>query len=66
MEKTGKADQDDEWTFGQVLSLTTWIPIGIELLFVYICKRLSYSFIHQPCPFPLQALRTANTELTIV
>ncbi|ROV92126.1 hypothetical protein VSDG_07507 [Cytospora chrysosperma] len=34
--KAGEADEDDEWTFGQVLSLTTWIPIGIELISVYI------------------------------
>ncbi|KUI53129.1 hypothetical protein VP1G_00371 [Cytospora mali] len=36
MKKAGEADQDGDWTFGQVLSLTTWIPIGIELLSVYI------------------------------
>lgn len=36
--KAGSASEDNEWTFGQVLSLTTWIPIGIELLAVYICK----------------------------
>lgn len=36
--KAGDANEDNEWTFGQVLSLTTWIPIGIELLAVYICK----------------------------
>ncbi|ROV91924.1 hypothetical protein VPNG_09751 [Cytospora leucostoma] len=35
MTKAGEADQDGEWTFGQVLSLTTWVPIGIELLSVY-------------------------------
>ncbi|KAL2272715.1 hypothetical protein FJTKL_06227 [Diaporthe vaccinii] len=34
--KAGSASEDTEWTFGQVLSLTTWIPIGIELLAVYI------------------------------
>ncbi|KAG6360890.1 hypothetical protein INS49_011958 [Diaporthe citri] len=34
--KAGSANEDNEWTFGQVLSLTTWIPIGIELLAVYI------------------------------
>lgn len=38
--KAGSANEDNEWTFGQVLSLTTWIPIGIELLAVYICKCL--------------------------
>lgn len=38
--KAGSANEDNEWTFGQVLSLTTWIPIGIELLAVYICKYL--------------------------
>lgn len=38
MIKAGEADEDDDWTFGQVLSLTTWIPIGIELITVYICK----------------------------
>ncbi|ROV91073.1 hypothetical protein VMCG_09610 [Cytospora schulzeri] len=36
MRKAGEADEDDEWTFGQVLSLTTWVPIGIELISVYI------------------------------
>lgn len=36
--KAGSANEDNEWTFGQVLSLTTWIPIGIELLAVYICE----------------------------
>lgn len=38
MGKAGEADEDDEWTFGQVLSLTTWIPIGIELVSVYVCE----------------------------
>lgn len=38
--KAGSANEDNEWTFGQVLSLTTWIPIGIELLAVYICECL--------------------------
>lgn len=28
--KAGRANEDNEWTFGQVLSLTTWIPIGID------------------------------------
>lgn len=36
--KAGAADQDDEWTFGQVLSLVTWVPVGIDLVAIYICK----------------------------
>ncbi|KUI69428.1 hypothetical protein VM1G_04970 [Cytospora mali] len=36
MENAGESDKDGDWTFGQVLSLTTWIPIGVELLSVYI------------------------------
>lgn len=38
LSKAGSASEDNEWSFGQVLSLTTWIPIGVELLAVYICK----------------------------
>lgn len=41
MTKAGEADEDGEWSFGQVLSLTTWVPIGIELLSVYHCEWLS-------------------------
>lgn len=35
--RSGSADQDSEWTFGQVLSLATWAPVGVELITVYIC-----------------------------
>lgn len=34
----GPADQDSEWTFGQVLSLATWAPLGLELITVYLCR----------------------------
>lgn len=36
--RAGSADEDSEWTFGQVLSLATWAPVGVELVTVYICK----------------------------
>ncbi|KAF3761398.1 hypothetical protein M406DRAFT_333461 [Cryphonectria parasitica EP155] len=34
--KSGGTDGDNEWTFGQVLALVTWIPVGIDLSVVYI------------------------------
>lgn len=65
MEKAGQADEDGEWTFGQVLSLTTWVPIGIELISVYICKSFRLLSVY---PFTLrQAVdATETTRLTIV
>lgn len=38
--RAGPADQDSEWTFGQVLSLATWAPVGVELITVYLCGSL--------------------------
>lgn len=36
--KAAGSDQDSEWSFGQVLTLVTWIPIFIDLAVFYICK----------------------------
>lgn len=47
-ERAGSADQDSQWTFGQVLSLATWAPVGVELITVYICMS----------PVPLVPCRT--------
>lgn len=39
--RAGDSDQDGEWTFGQVLSLTTWAPVAVELMNVYLCEFTS-------------------------
>ena len=36
--------EDQKWTFGQVLSLATWIPIIKEWLFIYFC---TFSKLHK-------------------
>lgn len=35
--RAGPADEDSEWTFGQVLSLATWAPVAVELINAYVC-----------------------------
>lgn len=36
--RADSADQDNQWMFGQVLALATFVPVGIDLVVVYICK----------------------------
>lgn len=31
------ADKANEWTFGQVLTLATWVPVVLEWLYIFIC-----------------------------
>lgn len=31
-------DGDNDWTFGQVLAVAQWVPVGIDLVVVYICE----------------------------
>lgn len=40
--KAAGSDQDSEWSFGQVLTLVTWIPIFVDLAVFYICKWLPF------------------------
>lgn len=35
--KAGSADEANKWLFGQVLALVTFVPVGIDLVVVYIC-----------------------------
>lgn len=35
--RAGSADEANKWTFGQVLALVTFVPVGIDLVVVYIC-----------------------------
>lgn len=51
--KAAGSDQDSEWSFGQVLTLVTWIPIFFDMAVFYICKY--------HCLFP--ELVTAATRL---
>ena len=37
-ERTGPAEQDGKWTFGQVLALATWVPVLVDLVAIGICK----------------------------
>lgn len=39
--KAGDSDGDTSWSFGQVLSLATWVPVGVDLVAVYICESSS-------------------------
>lgn len=36
--RAGSADQANQWLFGQVLALVTFVPVGIDLVVVYICE----------------------------
>ncbi len=31
----GASDQESQWSFGQILSLATWVPVVIELAYVW-------------------------------
>lgn len=39
--KAGSVDEANKWTFGQVLALVTFVPVGIDLVVVYICTFLA-------------------------
>lgn len=34
----GSSNKDSEWSFGQVLALTTWVPVAVDLTTIYLCK----------------------------
>jgi hypothetical protein len=32
--RAGTTNKDEEWSFGQILALSTWVPVVVELLFI--------------------------------
>lgn len=44
-ERAGNSDSDDEWSFGQVLGLVTWVPVLIDLVVVYVCKCMIFRLL---------------------
>lgn len=38
VERTGSANQESAWTFGQVLTLATWAPVFIEFVYILKCE----------------------------
>lgn len=44
--KANSADKDNQWMFGQVLALATFVPVGIDLVVVYICEFRALSEIN--------------------
>lgn len=47
-EKSKMVDDLNEWSFGQILALVTWVPIVMEYLYVFICEFLSSPFFIPP------------------
>lgn len=42
----GGLDNEDKWSFGQILALATWVPIVAEFVYIFIC-----AFAHPSSPF---------------
>lgn len=47
--RAGAADEANKWTLGQVLALVTFVPVGIDLVVVYICAFLSLCSVQCVC-----------------
>lgn len=41
IETAGAADEANEWGFGQVLTLGTWVPVVLEWLYIFCAVPLS-------------------------
>ena len=41
MRVAGSSNKDMEWTFGQVISLATWVPVFVEWAYIFYCKFIS-------------------------
>ena len=37
----GGLDNEDKWSFGQILALATWVPIVAEFVYIFICEFLT-------------------------
>ena len=37
----GPSDQETNWSFGQIIALSTWVPVLVEFNYIMICKYLS-------------------------
>jgi hypothetical protein len=37
----GGLDNEDKWSFGQILALATWVPVISEFVYIFICEFLS-------------------------
>ena len=49
IESAGAADEANEWGFGQVLTLGTWVPVVLEWLYIFICESPTfYSYLGFP------------------
>lgn len=38
IETAGGTDEQNDWAFGQVLALATWVPVVAEFLYIFICE----------------------------
>jgi hypothetical protein len=34
----GSSDSQNDWSFGQVLALATWVPVAAEFCYIFFCK----------------------------
>jgi len=37
----GGLDNEDKWSFGQILALATWVPVVAEFVYIFICELTS-------------------------
>jgi len=44
-------DNTDEWGFGQILAVSTWVPAILEFLYILICEHAPFP-PRLPLPFP--------------
>lgn len=38
IEASGGLDDENQWGFGQLLALATWVPVAAEWLYIFICE----------------------------
>jgi hypothetical protein len=38
LSRAGSSDSQNDWSFGQVLSLATWVPVAAEFCYIFLCK----------------------------
>jgi hypothetical protein len=44
----GGLDNEDKWSFGQILALATWVPIMAEFVYIFICELFPSSLARMP------------------
>lgn len=56
-----EVDSGNEWGFGQILALATWMPVVLEFLYVLICE-----FSPLPAPYCLKLLIKDKTNPDVI